>query len=202
MRDLQRRYSAAVLLVHHARKSSSSDPGLGLRGSSEIRAWSDSSLYMRRNKGLELIVEHRGAPAPEPLRLVLTSDEPANTHLAIEGEALAPATTPPDLGERIVELLRTSTPLSRDDIRRRLAVRNQATGAVLAALTQDGVIEKCSIRLPPHRHDDQIRPVDTDALLGSTVVTPGRLTRSRGRTNGPAGAPGQPGALFHLIRTS
>ncbi len=99
---------------------------------------------MRRNKGLELIVEHRGAPAPEPLRLVLATDEAANTHLAIEGEVDTPAAAPPDLGERIVELLRTSTPLSRDDIRRRLAVRNQAAGAALVALTQDGVVEKCS----------------------------------------------------------
>jgi hypothetical protein len=144
LRDLQRRYATAVLVVHHARKCSSSDPGLGLRGSSEIRAWSDSTLYMRRNKGLELIVEHRGAPAPQPLRLMLGSDEPANTHLAIEGEAPAQPAAPPDLGELIVELLRTSAPLSRDDIRRRLAVRNQVAGAALATLMQDGLIEKCS----------------------------------------------------------
>jgi len=37
LRDLQRKYATAVLVVHHARKCSSTDPGLGLRGSTEIR---------------------------------------------------------------------------------------------------------------------------------------------------------------------
>ena len=45
LRDLQRRFETAVLLVHHARKSGATRPGQALRGSSELHAWGDSNLY-------------------------------------------------------------------------------------------------------------------------------------------------------------
>ena len=48
LRDLQRRFSTAVVLVHHARKSGATRPGQALRGSSELHAWGDSNLYLRR----------------------------------------------------------------------------------------------------------------------------------------------------------
>ena len=48
LRELQRRFETAVLLVHHARKSGGSRPGQALRGSSELHAWGDSNLYLRR----------------------------------------------------------------------------------------------------------------------------------------------------------
>jgi RecA-family ATPase len=45
LRELQRRYALAVLLVHHARKSSGHvRAGQALRGSSEFHAWGDSNL--------------------------------------------------------------------------------------------------------------------------------------------------------------
>ena len=60
LRDVQRRSGAAVLLVHHARKSGSSRPGQALRGSSELHAWGDSNLYLRRRDGrIVMTVEHR-----------------------------------------------------------------------------------------------------------------------------------------------
>ena len=37
LRDLQRRFETAVLLVHHARKSGATRPGQALRGSSELQ---------------------------------------------------------------------------------------------------------------------------------------------------------------------
>jgi RecA-family ATPase len=49
LRELQRQFQVAVLLVHHARKDShSSRPGQALRGSSELHGWGDSNLYLRR----------------------------------------------------------------------------------------------------------------------------------------------------------
>ena len=49
LRELQRRHALAVLLVHHARKSSGHvRAGQALRGSSEFHAWGDSNLYLRR----------------------------------------------------------------------------------------------------------------------------------------------------------
>ena len=46
--DLQRRFEAAILLVHHSRKSGATGPGQALRGSSELHAWGDSNLYLLR----------------------------------------------------------------------------------------------------------------------------------------------------------
>src|ERR1022692_632471 len=49
LRTLQRRYQTAVVLVHHARKGAAHlRAGQALRGSSELHAWGDSNLYLRR----------------------------------------------------------------------------------------------------------------------------------------------------------
>ena len=50
LRELQRRYGVAVLVVHHARKgAANARAGQALRGSSEFHAWGDSNLYLRRD---------------------------------------------------------------------------------------------------------------------------------------------------------
>ena len=49
LRDLQRRFETAVLLVHHARKSGATRPGQALRGSSELHAWGDSTTPPQRS---------------------------------------------------------------------------------------------------------------------------------------------------------
>jgi RecA-family ATPase len=69
LRLLQRKTGAAISLVHHARKNISANGGAGysLRGSSDLYAWVDSFLYLRRHHGqLMLSIEHRSASAPEP----------------------------------------------------------------------------------------------------------------------------------------
>ena len=49
LRELQRRYRLAVLVVHHAKKGAGrARAGQALRGSSEFHAWGDSNLYLRR----------------------------------------------------------------------------------------------------------------------------------------------------------
>lgn len=139
LRGLQRKYATAVLVVHHARKCSSTDPGLGLRGSTEIRAWSDTNLYMRRAKTLELIVEHRAAPCPDPLKLALKTDDERAVHLAIEN-----APTPKrGLKDRIVTLLEGyDVPLSREYIRNEVGARNKTVGEALQRLIDEHAIEK------------------------------------------------------------
>ena len=69
LRELQRRYGVAVLVVHHAKKGGAGvRAGQALRGSSEFHAWGDSNLYLRRDcDELSLTVEHRAAPSPRPL---------------------------------------------------------------------------------------------------------------------------------------
>ena len=50
LRELQRRYAVAVLVVHHAKKGAGNvRAGQALRGSSEFHAWGDSNLYLRRD---------------------------------------------------------------------------------------------------------------------------------------------------------
>ena len=65
LRELQRRFALAVVLVHHARKGAGSlRGGQALRGSSELHAWGDSNLYLRRiDDRLLLSIEHRAAPS-------------------------------------------------------------------------------------------------------------------------------------------
>lgn len=47
LRELQRRYLVAVIVVHHARKDAHGiRPGQALRGSSELHGWGDSNLYL------------------------------------------------------------------------------------------------------------------------------------------------------------
>lgn len=63
LRQIEREFGAAVLLVHHARKGGGPRAGQALRGSSDLHAWGDSNLYLqRRHKALWLAVEHRAAP--------------------------------------------------------------------------------------------------------------------------------------------
>lgn len=140
LRTLEREHSVAVLVVHHARKNRAGDPGQGLRGSSEIYAWGDSYLYLRRRRSLELAIEHRSAVAPEPVKLKLQSDGDDNTFLVID-EAPSPE---PDLARRIIELLREKDPLTREGIRSELGVRNQTVGEILGLLVHQGRIEKTS----------------------------------------------------------
>ena len=72
LRTLARATECAVLLVHHTRKAPAGGvAGHGLRGSSDLHAFGDTNLYLRRlgaDAALELRIEHRAAPCPPPLR--------------------------------------------------------------------------------------------------------------------------------------
>jgi hypothetical protein len=77
LRELQREHHLAVVVVHHTRKNGGGAVlGQTLRGSGDFHAWVDSSLYLRRKRdSLTLSVEHRSAPAPDPLHLALVGDD-------------------------------------------------------------------------------------------------------------------------------
>src|SRR5207237_864493 len=76
LREIEREFQVAVALVHHARKTAArTRAGQALRGSSELHAWGDSNLYMRRrDETLTLSVEHRAAASSGPFRLELRED--------------------------------------------------------------------------------------------------------------------------------
>jgi hypothetical protein len=140
LRELQRSFHTAVLLVHHARKGAGSTrPGQALRGSSEMHAWGDSLLYLRRcRRGLlRLSVEHRAAASIDDLNLELKS----------QGEALAlqrvdensslhrPDPDAPTAIERVEHVLaQTSTPLSIRQVRQACRMRMSNVGQALETL--------------------------------------------------------------------
>jgi hypothetical protein len=144
LRELQRRYSLAVLLVHHAKKSGGRlRAGQALRGSSEFHAWGDSNLYLRRDgPKLTLTVEHRAAPSTPAIDLELV---PRQDALALEVLASAPCQTPAStsIDDRITAALITaSQPLSISELRPLCRVRNATLYERLTAMTAAGHLER------------------------------------------------------------
>jgi hypothetical protein len=143
LRDLARNAHTAILLVHHARKASAGhSPGTGLRGSSDLAAFGDSNLYLRRladAADLELRIEHRAAAGPEPLHLRLCV-EAAGSSARFEARARSAAGSDPS-ASRLLALLEASTvPLSTSQLRTRLGLRNQTVSAALRTLLTQGRI--------------------------------------------------------------
>jgi len=145
LRELQRRYELAVVLVHHARKGGGHvRAGQALRGSSEFHAWADSLLYLRRQgERLTLSVEHRAAPGIDALALRLRTDD---EHLALEIVEAAPApapTSPMPVPERIRQVLATASgPLSLAALRDASRLRKSTLCQVLAEMTDRGDIRR------------------------------------------------------------
>lgn len=138
-RALQRQLDLSVILVHHTRKNAAGGmaAGQGLRGSSDIHAFGDSNLYLRRaSQRLVLLSEHRAAPASPPVYLELVATDPTMTHLEIVGEPDVERRR--NLQERVLDLLAHGQTLSRAKLRDTLSVKNQLLGEALQALEQAG----------------------------------------------------------------
>jgi hypothetical protein len=147
LRGLQRRYQIAVVLVHHARKGAGHlRAGQALRGSSELHAWGDSNLYLRRdaNDELSLTVEHRAAASSSGLRLSLSADGEALALHVLDSAAPQPSAPPPaSLRERVERILAdASAPLTQREIRDIAKVRAATIGDALAALITDGRVQR------------------------------------------------------------
>lgn len=146
LRDLQRSFQVAVVVVHHARKGAGNTRGgQALRGSSEFHAWVDVTLYLRRlDDRILLAAEHRAAPSLDavPLALVGTGDA-----LALEIHA-APASAPgpPPLLtplDKVAQVLAQSPmPLTVDDIRRACHIRTAHVCEALNVLVRNGRVRK------------------------------------------------------------
>jgi hypothetical protein len=142
LRQLQRAWGTAIVLVHHARKSLGGRPGQGLRGSSDLWAWGDSNAYLtRRNGSLTLTLEHRHLPAPLPIALELRCDGAARLEV-VDGkrEDLEPLSS--SLDQRLLAALRGDMPLTRTALRARLRVQNQRLGAALRRLEEAGLVRR------------------------------------------------------------
>jgi hypothetical protein len=146
-RSLQRQLDLSVLLVHHTRKNAAGGAaaGLGLRGSSDIHAFGDSNLYLRRGKEhLVLSTEHRAAPASPPIYLTLVATNPDTTHLKAVAQHEDGSTRlvldgkPHSLEERVLDSLAGGMVLTRSKLRDCLAVKNKRLGEVLESLEHAG----------------------------------------------------------------
>ncbi len=147
LRELQRRFDVAVILVHHTCKfiPAGTQAGQSLRGSTDLHAFGDSNLYLRRVRNeLVLSMEHRAAAAPEPIGLQLVTNDEQAIHLQVTGP-----TTRPDhhrngsLTDAVLQTLAQCSIMTRQTLRERLAVKNQTLGQILLRLEQDGQIERC-----------------------------------------------------------
>ncbi len=141
LRQLQRQYRVAVVLVHHVRKSAAEQPGQALRGSGDLHAWSDSNLYLLpRKQRLLLQAEHRSLPSPQPVAVELaTEPEP---HIVVIGDADEVEQPQPDpLLDRVISTL-LHKPMTRTDLRTALSVRNERLGEILAQLEASGRVQR------------------------------------------------------------
>jgi len=154
LREVQREHDIAVLVVHHARKNGAGgQAGQSLRGSGDFFAWADSLLYMRRHRGrLLLTVEHRGAPAPEPVGLTLAGEDDVHLEIDEANESLdavagAAADDGATLDSRVLAALtEAAAPVARAELRARMRVRNERLGEALGRLVAAGAVHRLGDR--------------------------------------------------------
>ena len=115
--------------------------GQGLRGSSDLHAFGDSNLYLRRvRERLVLLSEHRAAPAAPPVTLELVATDAATTHLEVVAEASGDR--PGNLQEQVLACLVPGKEWTRAKLRDLLSVQNQRLGEALEMLERAGKIRR------------------------------------------------------------
>jgi len=147
LRALSREHAVALVLVHHMSKKGRPQLGQALRGSSDLHAWADDSLYLTRGKtSLLLTLEHRSAPAADPVPLALCSrGDGSATHLEIAERATRSTDPAPPRSLRsdiLRALAANSAPASRVALRKQLRVNNQQLGHALEDLERTGQIQR------------------------------------------------------------
>jgi hypothetical protein len=159
VREMQRSYDTAIVLVHHLSKRHYAQPGQALRGSSDLHAFGDSNAYLvRRKDNIILTLEHRAAKPPDPIALELLS-QPDGSAAHLEIASPAKITTDLSLNERILDLLRhADKPMTRTNIRKHLKCNNQRLGKILLELDRQDLILKTSsgwVNTQPHGLNDR-----------------------------------------------
>jgi hypothetical protein len=149
LRDLQRRFGLALVVVHHARKGAGrARAGQALRGSSEFHAWTDSSLYLRRSdNALTLTIEHRAEPSHGPLPVQLVADGlalalSADSHLAPDTDPSTSEIIPTPADRILAALAQLAVAVTLDDLRRACRMRTQTLCDALADLVRAGSVVK------------------------------------------------------------
>ena len=144
LRQLQRQFHLAIMLVHHARKdSNSSRPGQALRGSSELHGWGDSNLYMRRKGSqLTLSTEHRAAPSQDHIPLQLTQSGSALALSVLDRPVSEPGAEPTPLDRVRQTLAELHEPVPVQQLRKLCGIRTAAVCSALEELSQLGEVSR------------------------------------------------------------
>ena len=159
LRQLQRQFQLAVLLVHHARKdSNSSRPGQALRGSSELHGWGDSNLYLRRRGSqLTLSTEHRAAPSQDHIPLQLTQAG-QSLALSVVDRALAQPASPIARVRQTLAQLDQPAPLQH--LRKLCSMRTAVVCSALTELSALGEVTRDSTGYQLKRPFPVSHPID------------------------------------------
>jgi len=171
LRQLQRTFDVAVIVVHHSRKNGRpGGAGSNLRGSGDFHAWADSSLYLHQQRDLLVLTpEHRAAAAAAAMTLRLQVDEgKEEIHFEIVEESELSQQTARDLEADILTAL-ADQPLTRPQLRALLSVRNQRLGTALDQLARRGRItcqqHRWAVPIPtPTQHPERNGTNGTDQL--------------------------------------
>jgi hypothetical protein len=173
IREMQRSYDTAIVLVHHLSKRHYAQPGQALRGSSDLHAFGDCNAYLvRRNDHILLTLEHRAAKPPDPIALELLS-QPDGSAAHLEIASPDNITTDLSLNEQILDLLRhADKPMTRTTIRKHLKCNNQRLGKILLELNKQGLILRTSsgwVNTQSHRLDRQTN-TENSKLTATRIV--------------------------------
>lgn len=150
LRELQRRYGLAIIVVHHAKKGGANErAGQALRGSSEFHAWGDSNLYLRRNKHeqLTLTIEQRAEASRSGISLELKQDGPSLSLHVVErtqpDDDAGNGAQPLLLSDRVLSALAESpSPLSLRSLRDRCRSRTASLATAMEQLVAAGQVAK------------------------------------------------------------
>ncbi len=142
LRECQRTFDCAIILVHHASKKQRAQPGQALRGSSDLHAFGDSNAYLARTKDrLTLTLEHRSAKPPDPFQLFLDNNNEDCIHLAVDKVDNSWLDLP--LSDRLLKVFRQHPrPLRRTYLRESLRINNKHLGDTLTRLCSNGLISR------------------------------------------------------------
>jgi hypothetical protein len=146
LRSLQREFHTGVVLAHHARKGAAHERGgQALRGSSDLHAFGDSNLYLRRHaKGLYLDIEHRAAPGIDRLPLALVASPPGLALEVAEQSPRSPDREPSSV-ERVEEILAAATePVTQRQLRESVRMRASRVADILMELVASGRVSRCA----------------------------------------------------------
>ena len=142
LRELQRKFQLAVMLVHHARKDSqSSRPGQALRGSSELHGWGDSNLYMRRKGSqLTLSTEHRAAPSRDHIPLQLAQSGSVVALKVVDRSLVEPEAAPTPTERVRQALTQLQEPIPVQQLQKLCGIRTAKVCSALAELAAQGEV--------------------------------------------------------------